>query len=480
VTGDHTRDWLADEDRRREQQAERGEPVAPPPPPPPPQVAALRDRARKGSAPPPPAPAPPPRADGAPPPRAPTPPPRAAETPERPGSEPPRQRRPLPGWASPDEAAPPRRHRPVQHAVKRQARHVRNRVRRDGVALSTASAMTIAGLGLLAIFVLWFLVSLFQPFRGDGEGRVLVTIPKGAGVGDIADRLDSQGVVSSAFFFEARATLAGARGDLKPGTYVLRRDMDNGAAIDALSEGPPNDVVTVTIPEGRSRREVKRSLGNGLSGDYLVASRASDALDPRRYRAPRGLRSLEGFLFPATYQVKRGRSVQTLVDQQLQAFRRNFATVDMAFARRRNLTPYDVIIIASMVEREATLARERPIIASVIYNRLRNGIALGIDATIRFATDNWETPLTSSELATRSPYNTRLNPGLPPGPIGSPGLSSLRAAARPARTPYLYYVVEPGGDGRHAFSRTYEQFQRDVERYNRERERRGGQSPASG
>ncbi len=117
--------------------------------------------------------------------------------------------------------------------------------------------------------------------------------------------------------------------------------------------------------------------------------------------------------------------------------------------------------------------------ASVIYNRLREGMPLGIDATIRFATRNWTRPLRVSELEIDSPYNTRTTTGLPPGPIGSPGLASIRAAANPAKTDYLFYVVKPNGDGAHSFSSTDAEFQRDVDAYNREREARGGQDPSS-
>ncbi len=138
-----------------------------------------------------------------------------------------------------------------------------------------------------------------------------------------------------------------------------------------------------------------------------------------------------------------------------------------------------MLIIASMVEREAQIPRERALIASVIYNRLRQGIPLGIDATVRFATNNWTRPLTRSQLAIDSPYNTRARQGLPPGPIGNPGLESIEAAARPRRTGYLFYVVKPGTCGEHDFSETDAEFQRDVDRYNRERARRGGQSPTN-
>ena len=130
----------------------------------------------------------------------------------------------------------------------------------------------------------------------------------------------------------------------------------------------------------------------------------------------------------------RGAAVTTLVSKQVAAFEQRLRGVDLSYAQQKNLTPFDVVTIASMVEREAQVARERPLIAAVIYNRLHAHQPLGIDATIRYATGNWTPPLTQSQLAIDSPYNTRRNAGLPPGPIGNPGLDSIKAAARPARS----------------------------------------------
>jgi len=322
----------------------------------------------------------------------------------------------------------------------------------------------------------WFLLSLFQPFHGAGEGEQMrVVVPRGSTLGDIAELLESNGVISSAGFFELRARIEGRSGDLKPGPYRFQENMSYDVVLDRLERGVAPNVVMVTIPEGRSRREIA-PLVDGLDGNYLRATRRSRVLDPNDYRAGR-VRSLEGFLFPATYELKKGQPVSRLVERQLEAFKRNFDEVDLRFARRRNLTPYDVLIIASMVEREAQVARERRLVASVIYNRLRQDIPLGIDATIRYALNQWNRPLRRSELATSSPYNTREIPGLPPGPIGNPGLASIKAAARPARSDYLFYVVKPGTCGEHAFSSTDSEFQEDVARYNAARERRGGRSP---
>ena len=224
---------------------------------------------------------------------------------------------------------------------------------------------------------------------------------------------------------------------------------------------PPLRTITLTIPEGYSRvQTAELAREAGLRGDYMVASEGR-----------------EGFLFPDTFELERGAPVSDLVQLQLEDFKRRVAGVGMGYARSKNLTTDDVVTIASMIEEEAQLDQERELIAAVIYNRLREGIPLGIDATIRFATGNFEEPLTESELAVDSPYNTRLNAGLPPGPISSPGLASIEAAAHPAEVDYLYYVVEPGTCGEHSFSSTNAEFEADVARYNEAREAAGGESP---
>jgi UPF0755 protein len=332
-------------------------------------------------------------------------------------------------------------------------------------------------IGLVAILVLlvalvWFLWSLFQPFHGSGSGRVAVVIPQHSGVGAIGSLLEKRGVISSSFFFEARTTLAGKRGDLKPGSYVLERDMSYGAVIDRLTKGAPANIVTVVVPEGRSRREIAASL-RGLKGSYLVATKRRP---PRGYGADHA-RDLEGFLFPATYQLKPGTDVGVLVAKQLQTFRRNFATVNLHAARRKNLTPYDVLTIASLVERETAVPRERGLIASVIYNRLHAGTPLGIDATTRFQFNKWSGALTRSELASSSPYNTRIHDGLPPGPIGNPGPASLRAAAAPPHTSFMFYVANPCKPATHTFTRTLAEFNAAVARYDAARRKAGGNAP---
>ncbi len=335
----------------------------------------------------------------------------------------------------------------------------------------------MALVAVVLIAILWLLSSLFQPFHGDGSGRVALTIPPKSGVGEIGSLLESKGVVSNSFFFEARATIAGRRGDLKPGTYELKKDMSYSAVIDALAKGPPQNLVTIVVPEGRSRREIAAALPQGgLKGDYLAATKRSPTLDPARYGA-KNASDLEGFLFPASYQLKRGSTVQSFVAKQLQAFKQRFATVDLRAARRKNLTAFDVLTIASLVERETAVPRERKLIASVIYNRLHDGTPLGIDATTRFQFNKWSGALTQSELQSPSPYNTRIHRGLPPGPIGNPGVASLAAAAAPAGSGFLFYVANPCKPGTHTFTKTLTEFNAAVARYNAARTKAGGKAP---
>jgi UPF0755 protein len=338
--------------------------------------------------------------------------------------------------------------------------------RRRLVAVGAFAALVVA---------LVLAYATFQPGHGDGGGPVRVHIPAGANAGEIGRLLADKGVVANATLFELNATLTGRRGDLRPGDYTLARDMSYGTVIAALQKGPKAKVVKtvpVTLPEGPSVREMAPVVDRSgkVEGSYLKAASSRRVLRRvRRLGAPKGTRTAEGFLFPSTYTLVAHSPARDLVAKQLRAFAQKFRTLNLSYARRKNLTRYDVLIIASMVEREAQLDRERPLIAAVMYNRLKADMPLGIDATTRYYTHNWSRPIRVSELEDDNPYNTRLSHGLPPTPIGNPGLASLRAAAHPAHKPYLFYVRKPGKSGAHAFSSTDRQFERDVARYQRSR-----------
>jgi uncharacterized YceG family protein len=168
---------------------------------------------------------------------------------------------------------------------------------------------------------------------------------------------------------------------------------------------------------------------------------------------------MEGFLFPATYEFFPQTTSAQLVKDQLSAFCENWEQVDLAYAKSRNLTPYDVLVIASMVEKETLSPDERQLVSAVIYNRLRKGMPLGIDATLRYGLDIPATEaIRQSQLESESPYNTRKQLGLPPTPIANPGLASMQAAAHPAKVNYLYFVRKPDKK-HHFFTASFEEFQ---------------------
>lgn len=310
-----------------------------------------------------------------------------------------------------------------------------------------------------AIVLVGFLALLFQPFGSSGHGRVKVTIPKGSSVSQIGSILAKDGVISSSFFFKLRVGLDGDRSKLRAGYYVLRKGMSYGSAIGLLTtESGLPPTVTVTIIPGRSRRQVQAELQtDGIKGNYLRATVRSAHLKPEQYGAPKTTPTLEGFLFPDTYALRRPAKLSALIHDQLTRFKQEVGKVDFKFAESKNLTPYDVVKIASLISEEALLKKDLPLAASVIYNRLRLHMELGLDSTVAYATGNYGT-LTEKDLHSRSPWNTTNHLGLPPTPIDSPDLAAMNAAAHPAHTGDLYFINKVCGDGRLLFTASYARF----------------------
>jgi UPF0755 protein len=215
---------------------------------------------------------------------------------------------------------------------------------------------------------------------------------------------------------------------------------------------PPKPVLKIVFPEGFTRAEMSDRVA-AVNKIAKNKRKITTSLSPRQYMRltgkptlPEGFPKtdvphLEGFLFPATYEFTEDTTTQQLIDLQLEAFSREWAKLDLDYAASKNLTEYEVVIIASMVEEEVLVPKERPLVAAVIYNRLRVGLPLGIDATIRYGLNIPPTePIHQSELESDSPYNTRKFAGLPPTPISNPGLAALQAAAHPANVDYLYFI----------------------------------------
>jgi UPF0755 protein len=314
---------------------------------------------------------------------------------------------------------------------------------------------------------MWRHFSLGYVFDPPQRGpQVSITVPEGASLAQIADLLAQAKVVPSARAFRSQAEDDGYAQRFRPGTYTLHQYDAYGAIVAELVQGTRPPTITVTLPEGLDAREMAGVTDKAVTGfskaDYIDLTLEHPlpfALQGKKRRA-----SLEGMLFPATYDFPPLETARDLVELQLDEFRDAFETIDLRRARRKNLTAYDVVIIASMIEREVQVPAERKLVAAVIWNRLRLGMRLQIDATIIYALGHRKRVLTLDDLEIKSPYNTYRRRGLPPTPICNPGRGPLRAAAAPARVDYLYYVARNDGSGRHYFSRSYDQFLKDKEK----------------
>jgi hypothetical protein len=241
---------------------------------------------------------------------------------------------------------------------------------------------------------------------------------------------------------------------------------------------PAVAIVKVAIPEGYTRAQIAAlAHADGLRGSYLRASKGFAELHPSRYGAPAATPNLEGFLFPATYEMYARAPVSKLVSEQLAAFRENFGGGEVDRARVLGITPYQLLIVASIIEREAAIPHDRSRVAAVIYNRLHLHMTLGIDSTLRYALHDFTHPLTETELANDSPYNTRVHMGLPPTPISNPGVAAIEAAARPAKVSYLYYVAGADGCGEELFSTSYTEFEKNAAAYREALSKNGGRVP---
>ncbi len=285
---------------------------------------------------------------------------------------------------------------------------------------------------------------------------VTVTVRPGESSAEIGRTLQQAGVVDSLGRFRAVAAERGLDAALKPGTYTLTTGMDIDAVLDLLSRGPDTGI-PLTIPEGFTVSQiVDRMVATGRFSKPEV-TRALVSPDLATPFRPKGVRSLEGLLYPATYAIRPDDSAVDVLQHMLDQLQKVLSEQDGA--RPLHLTTYQVITVASMVEREAKLPADRPKVAAVIYNRLRARKALQIDATIEYAVGAANRRLTGADLKVRSPYNTYQHPGLPPTPIASPGEASIQAALHPADGNWLYYVLIDK-DGRHAFTASYQEFTR--------------------
>jgi len=323
------------------------------------------------------------------------------------------------------------------------------------VALALAVIVVIA----LAWWGITRLVSDPAPTPG---ATVMVTIPAGSSATQIADILATAGVITDAGAFVDQVVADGLGGGFRPGSYSLRTNELYRRIVDQLNAGPANTAASkLVIPEGYAIWDIE-------------AAAAKVGITPKQYRqalenhsppvgflhAGETASTLEGFLFPATYDVGIPADANQLVQDQLAAFDANVGSVDFSYAESRHLTRYDVLKIASLIEREARAPEDRSKVSAIIYNRLKAGMPTGMESGIQYATGHWGI-LTASDLKIDSPYNLWVHRGLPPTPICNPGLAAIEAAAHPAKVDYLYmYAIKGDAKGRHYFTNNYQEFLR--------------------
>nr|XP_061812012.1 endolytic murein transglycosylase-like [Nerophis lumbriciformis] len=316
----------------------------------------------------------------------------------------------------------------------------------------------------------WAWHQLHQPF---GSGSRTVTVANGTGAGKILEQLEGAGVIADARL--ARAYLVYHLDDpaLRAGEYVFEGELSTPQTIDKLIRG---EVVTYPLQliEGLTRQEVAAAVAEQGFGELDVLLRETGRTDLIADLDPQAI-DLEGYLYPDTYQFARGTSEQEIIATLVRTFRQRFEkqVAPLLDGQADPPSVRDLVSLASIIEKEAKLESERPIIAAVYANRLERGIALYADPTVIFALKQlgrWDGNIRRPDLQLDSPYNTYLYPGLPPGPICSPRATSLVAAADPAQVPYLYFVSR--NDGSHVFAKTLAEHNRNVEQWQRQYWRR--------
>lgn len=307
---------------------------------------------------------------------------------------------------------------------------------------------------------------------------ITVSVEEGQGVREIGEALEDAGVIESAVQFRVLVSLMGYDRILQAGDYELEADMPALEVIYRLRRGLVSPLF-VTVVEGWRLEEIADALDEGgviSREEFLETAVAGDFADEFEFLRRLGaLTSLEGYLFPATYFYGRDDAAEDVIRQMLKAMDENFSEDLRNEAQASGLTMHGVLTLASIIEREARVAEERPIMAQVFLARLRRGIPLEADPTVQYAIGldpesvkefgYWKTELTTEDLEVDSGYNTYRNNGLPPAPIAAPRLDSIKAVIEPADTNYLYFVAKP--DGSHAFAETEEEHQRNVDEYQR-------------
>ncbi len=320
---------------------------------------------------------------------------------------------------------------------------------------------------------------LDTPVNPDDSRKVVFTVPPGRSAIQIGEDLAAANLIRSPLTFRTLVEARGVGGRIESGDYELSPSMTTGEIVTVLSKGASRSGIAVTIPEGwRVEQAAQKieALGIARSDEVLGLVQSGAGLGlPLAEPLPQGA-TLEGYLFPKTYEVAKGASARTLIEMMARQFDKEVTPNLRQQLQTRGLTLHQAVTLASIVEREAMIPAEQPIIASVYLNRLKRSMPLQADPTTQYAVASanlaeamgfgyWKRELSGSDLRLVSPYNTYVSHGLPPGPICSPGLAALEAVANPAETEFLYFVAK--GDGSHVFAKTDIEHAANVDRYRR-------------
>jgi UPF0755 protein len=323
------------------------------------------------------------------------------------------------------------------------------------------SLLVAMPLVLVAIGTIWFWWQLDPP--GGPGATVQVRVDDGWSVTRIGNELADRDVIGSSTVWNIYTRMKD-RKDFQAGTYTLRRNMGVRPAVERMERGPTLDYGKLAVPPGLWAQEVAARVGEQLPGrsadDFLAAMKSGAK---RSKYQPRGVTSLEGMLWPDTYRIADTDDEIDVLGTMVSEFEKNADALGLEHATTYGHTPYQILTVASLIQAEAKVDSDRPLIASVIYNRLARNMPLQIDATVLYASgDPTKQTITRADLAKASPYNTYKVLGLPPTPINSPTATSIQAAIHPAQTDFLYYVVKDKA-GHHAFATNYDDHLKNVE-----------------
>ena len=314
---------------------------------------------------------------------------------------------------------------------------------------------------------------VFGPFHVRGK-QVEFIIEKGATLRDIARTLRREHVVPSSKALILWVKLAGTEKKIQAGRASFFVGEGVAAAAEKLLHAEPIEL-SLTVPEGLTLSQTAGIIAKVLKADsaaFVKVCRDSGVASECGISAP----SLEGYLFPDTYRLPPDIAPEGIVKRMTEHFNEMYDTITQPPGAGTGLTRHETVILASIIEKEAAIASERPLISGVFHNRLKKGIPLGADPTTRYILGKFSGPLLASDLSLQSPYNTRLHAGLPPGPICSPGLASLTAALCPQQTTMLFFVARWDGSGSHDFSMTNEEHSKKKDAILRSNEQRKAQA----